>query len=58
MLNMIVFAVTLVVCQVVGGLIMYKIMMKQFMNKEYIKKTSKLMMEVALEIQEEMEDIF
>lgn len=56
MLEMIVFAVTLVVAQLVGGYIMYKFMMKQLMNKEYIKKTSKMMAEVAMEIQEEMED--
>ena len=32
--------------------------MKQFMNKEYIKKTSKMMMEVTKELTEEMEDEF
>ena len=55
---MIVFAVTLVVAQLVGGYIMYKIMMHQLMNKEYLKKMSKMTYEVAMELQEEMEDDF
>lgn len=58
MLEMIVFAVTLVVAQLVGGYIMYKIMMHQLMNKEYLKKMSKMTYEVAMELQEEMEDEF
>lgn len=58
MLEMIVFAITLVVAQLVGGYIMYKIMMKQLMNKEYLKKMSKMTYEVAMELQEEMEDNF
>ena len=58
MLEMVVFAVTLVVAQCVGGYIMYKIMMHQLMNKEYLKKMSKMTYEVAMEIQEEMEDDF
>lgn len=58
MLEMIVFAVTLVVAQFVGGYLMYKFMMKQLMNKEYIKKTSKMMLEVSKELAEEMEDEF
>ena len=58
MLEMIVFAVTLVVAQCVGGYIMQKIMMKQLMNKEYLKKMSKMTYEVAMELQEEMEGEF
>lgn len=58
MLEMIVFAVTLVIAQAVGGYIMVKIMMKQFMTKEFIKNYSKMGLEVAQEIQSEMEDIF
>lgn len=58
MLEMMVFAVTFVVVQCVGGYIMYKIMMKQLMNKEYLKKMSKLTYDVAMELQEEMEDEF
>ena len=58
MLEMIVFALTLVIAQAVGGYIMVKIMMKQFMTKEFIKNYSKLGIEVAKEIQEEMEDMF
>ena len=57
MLEMIVFAVTLVIAQAVGGYIMVKIMMKQFMTKEFIKNYSKMGLEVAQEIQSEMEDI-
>jgi uncharacterized protein YneF (UPF0154 family) len=56
MLEIIVFAVTLVVAQCVGGYIMYKIMIKQLMNKEYLKKMSKMTYEVAMELQTEMED--
>ena len=33
-------------------------MMKQFMTKEFIKNYSKIGIEVAKEIQEEMEDMF
>ena len=58
MLEIIVFAITLVVAQLVGGYIMYKIMMKQLMNKEYLKKMSKLTYDVAMELQAEMEDDF
>ena len=58
MLEMIVFALTLVIAQAVGGYIMVKIMMKQFMTKEFIKNYSKIGIEVAKEIQEEMEDMF
>ena len=58
MLEIIVFAVTLVVSQIVGGYIMYKIMMHQIMNKNYLKKMTKMTYEVAMELQEEMEDAF
>ena len=58
MLDLVVFAVTMVFAQCVGGYIMYKIMMKQLMNKEYLKKMSTMTYEVAMELQEEMEDDF
>ena len=58
MLEVIVFAITLVVAQLVGGYIMYKIMMHQIMNKNYLKKMTKMTYEVAMELQEEMEDAF
>ena len=50
LIEMIVFAVTLVVAQFIGGLIMTKFMMKHFMNKEAIKKYSKMSIEVANEL--------
>lgn len=58
MLNVIVFAVTLVVAQCIGGYIMYKIMMHKLMDKNYLKKTTKMMYEVAQELTEEMEEDF
>ena len=58
MLEMIIFAVVLVIAQCVGGYIMMKFMVKQFMTKEFIKNYSKIGIEVAKEIQEEMEDMF
>lgn len=58
MLNIIVFAVTLVAAQLVGGYIMYEIMMHKLMNKEYIKKMSKMAYEAAMELTEEMEEKF
>ena len=56
MLEVIVFAVTLVFAQIVGGFIMYEIMMARIMNKEYLKKISKQMLEVSMEIANEMEE--
>lgn len=56
MLEMIVFAVVLVIAQVVGGLIVANVMMKKFMNKEFIKKYTKMGVEIGQEIAEEMED--
>lgn len=58
MLNMIVFALTLVIAQCVGGYILMKIVMKQFMSKKFIKDYSKQIMEVTSEIAEEMENYF
>ena len=58
MLDLVIFAVTLVVAQCVAGFIMYKIMMKMATNKEYLKKMSKTMLEVSKELVEEMEDDF
>ena len=54
LIEMIVFAVTLVAAQFIGGLIMMKFMMKHFMNKEAIKKYSKMSIEVANELAVEM----
>ena len=56
MLEMIVFAVTLVIAQTVSGFIMTHVMMKKFMSKDFIKKYTKMGVEVAEEIAEEMED--
>lgn len=56
MLEMIVFAVTLVVAQFVGGFIMYEIMMARIMNPNYLKKTYKKMFNTMMELYEEMED--
>ena len=58
MLEMIIFAVVLVIAQMIGGYVMMQIMMKQYMNKEFIMKYSKIAMEAAKELTEEMEDIF
>lgn len=58
MLEIIVFAVTLVVAQLVGGFIMYEIMMARFMNKNYLKKMSKKVYDVSMELVKEMEDDF
>ena len=58
MLEMIIFAVVLVIAQTAAGLIMMSVVMKKYMSKEFIKKYSKMAMEVAEEIQDEMEDEF
>lgn len=58
MLEMIVFAITLVVAQLVGGFVMYEIMMARFMNPKYLKKMSKKIIKVSNELVEEMEDEF
>lgn len=58
MLEVIVFAITLVVAQLVGGFIMYEIMMARFMNVKYLKKMSKKIIEVSNELVEEMEENF
>lgn len=52
MMNMIVFAVTFVVAQTVAGLILVKL----FMSKGFLKKYSKLIVEIGEEIAEEMND--
>ncbi len=56
MLEMIVFAVTLVIAQFVGSLIMFKYVMNRYMNKAFLKEYAKMGMEAAQEIAEEMED--
>lgn len=58
MLEIIVFAVTLVVAQLVSGFIMYEIMMARCMNKNYLKKMSKKILDVSTELAKEMEDDF
>lgn len=58
MLEMVVFALVLVISQFVGGYIMMKVIMHQFMNKDFIKKYAKMGIEASMEIQEEMEDEF
>ena len=52
MLEMAVFAVTLVAAQLVAGLIMLKL----FTSEKFIKKYIKLSAKVAQEINEEMEE--
>jgi hypothetical protein len=58
MLEMVVFALVLVLAQFVGGFIMMKYVMKAYMNKEFIKSYTKMGMEVAQEIAKEMEEDF
>lgn len=58
MLEMIVFAITLVVAELVGACIMYEIMMARFMNVKYLKKMSKKFIDVMNELSEEMEEEF
>lgn len=58
MLEIIVFAVTLVVAQIIGGVIMYEIMMARFMSPKYLKKMSKKILEVSTDLAKEMEDEF
>lgn len=52
--ELIVFAVVLVILQMVAGLAMSVIAMKVFMSKKIIKKYSRMAMEVAEELTEEM----
>ena len=52
MLEMVVFAVTLVVSNVIAAFITTEIAMKCYMNKEAIKRYAKM----AIEAQEEVED--
>ena len=52
MLEMVVFAVTLVVSNVIAAFITTEIAMKRYMNKEAIKRYAK----IAIEVQEELED--
>lgn len=58
MLEMVVFALVLVLAQFVGGFIMMKYVMKAYMNKEFIKSYTKMGMEVVQEIAKEMEEDF
>ena len=52
MLEMVVFAVTLVVSNVIAAFVTTEIAMKRYMNKEAIKRYAKM----AVEVQEELED--
>lgn len=54
MLELLVFAIVLAVAQGAVGFVMMKITMKRMFNKEFIKKYSKMMVEMTNEIQEEM----
>lgn len=58
MLEMVVFALVLVAAQFIGGFIMFKYVMKKYMNKEFIKAYTKMGLEVAQELTAEMEDKF
>lgn len=58
MLEVIVFAVTLVVAQLIGGYIMYEIMMARIMSPKYLKKMSKKVLDVSMELAKEMEEDF
>lgn len=52
MLEMVVFAVTLVVSNVIAAFVTTEIVMKRYMNKDAIKRYAKM----AVEVQEELED--
>lgn len=52
MLEMVVFAVTLVVSNVIAAFVTTEIAMKRYMNKDAIKRYAKM----AVEVQEELED--
>lgn len=58
MLEVIVFAVTLVVAQLIGGYIVYEIMMARIMSPKYLKKMSKKVLDVSMELAKEMEEDF
>lgn len=51
MMEIIVFAITLVVAQMAAGLIIMKI----FMSKKYIKKVAKMSLEISQELTEELD---
>ena len=52
MLEMVVFAVTLVVSNVIAAFITTEIALKRYMNKDTIERYAKM----AVEVQEELED--
>lgn len=52
MLEMVVFAVTLVISNVIAAFVTTEIAMKRYMNKDTIKRYAKM----AVEVQEELED--
>jgi hypothetical protein len=56
MLEAVVFAAVLVVFQMIGGYIMTMAMMKHFMKKETLKNYTKMTLEVAKELEDEVFD--
>ena len=58
MLDIIVFAVVLALVIVVAQFVGALLMMKFFMSEKFIKKYSKMTMNVTKELMEEMEDYF
>lgn len=56
LLELVIFAVVLVVLQAAMGLLMAYASIKLFMSKKFIKKYSKIAMEVSQEISEELLD--
>lgn len=52
--ELIIFAIVFVALQMGFGLLVWYVLMKKFMSKEFIKHYSKMAMEVAEELAEEM----
>jgi hypothetical protein len=57
MMDIIVFVLALMTANMLSCLIMYYVMMKLVMNKRFIKKYTKMMVQVAEEVQNEMLDL-
>lgn len=53
--ELVIFAVVLVTLQMGMGLLVTYLLMKKFMSKKFIKEYSKMAMEAAQEVAEEME---
>lgn len=58
MMEMVVFALTFVVAQMICGVLTMYVSFKIFMNKKFIKKWVETSMEIGKEIQEELEEDF